>query len=222
MNVSITQAHKMTGVARSTIYKDMDEGRLSYTENGRGKKEIMVSELQRVYGNIDQTALTKKNTNRQQNNTSKNVSDVANSSNRTNQDETDQVAVLQERILSLKNTIEEKEAFIDDLKSERQKTREAFEEQVEGLKQSLDKAQEGYNQITKLLENKTTENGAEWEKTAKALENRISNQEKNEKERKEREEKLIEENKKIKHALSKKQKELAEEQNKGFFKKLFG
>jgi len=222
MNVSITQAHKMTGVARSTIYKDMDEGKLSFSENGRGKREIMVSELQRVYGEIDQSALNKKAPKKENTETSENVASVAERSETIKQAPSDQVAVLQERILSLKGTVDEKEAFIHDLKSERQKAREMHEEQLDSMKQSLDKAQDGYNQITKLLEDKTSESGGEWQKTMKALESRIANQEKAEKDRQEREQKLLDENKRIKQAYSKQKKALEAEQNKGFFQKLFG
>ncbi len=222
MNVSITQAHKMTGVARSTIYKDMDEGKLSFTENGRGKREIMVSELQRVYGEIDQTALNKKTKKAKDTETSENVAGVVERSETTKQGQPDQIAVLQERILSLKGTVEDKDTFIDDLKSERQKSREMYEEQLEGMKKSLDKAQDGYNHITKLLEDKTSEGTGDWGKTMKALESRISNQEKAEKERQEREQKLLDENKRIKQAYSKQKRELEAEKNKPFFKKLFG
>lgn len=227
MNVSITQAHKVTGVARSTIYKDMDEGKLSFTENGRGKREIMISELERVYGKIDPAALDKKPRKAEKTETSENVASVVERPETTKTAQSDQVAVLQERILSLSSTVKEKDNYIDDLKSERQKARETHEEQMEKMQKSLDKAQEGFNNITKLLEDKTSEAGQgaqsdKWEKTMKALESRIANQEKAEKERQEREQKLLDENKRIKQAYSKKKRELEEEQSKGFFKKLFG
>lgn len=227
MNVSITQAHKITGVARSTIYKDMDEGKLSFTENGRGKREIMISELERVYGKIDPSALDKKSQKSEKTETSENVASVVDRPETTKTGHSDQIAVLQERINSLKATVEDKDTFIEDLKSERQKSREMYEEQLENMQKSLDKAQEGFNNITKLLEDKTSEAGQgaqsdKWEKTMKALESRIANQEKAEKERQEREQKLLDENKRIKQAYSKKKRELEEEQSKGFFKKLFG
>ena len=227
MNVSITQAHKITGVARSTIYKDMDEGTLSYTESGRGKKEIMISELERVYGKIDPSALDKKAQKSDKTETSENVSSVVERPETTKTGNSDQIAVLQERILSLKATVDDKDTYIQDMKSERQKSREMYEEQLENMQKSLDKAQDGFNSITKLLEDKTKEAGQgaqsdKWDKTMKALESRIANQEKAEKERQEREQKLLDENKRIKQAYSKKKRELEEEQNKGFFKKLFG
>jgi len=227
MNVSITQAHNITGVARSTIYKDMEEGKLSFTENGRGKKVIMISELERVYGKIDPSALDKKAKTTEKNDTSEIVASVADRLETPKSVQSDQIAVLQERILSLKATVDDKDTYIQDMKSERQKAREMYEDQLENMQKSLNKAQDGFNSITKLLEDKTNETGQgeqtdKWEKTMKALESRIANQEKAEKDRQEREKKLSDENKRIKQAYSRKKKELEEEQNKGFFKKLFG
>tara|TARA_B100001146_G_C16120722_1_gene407902 strand:+ start:262 stop:930 length:669 start_codon:yes stop_codon:yes gene_type:complete len=222
MNVSITEAHKITGVARSTIYKDMEDGKLSFIENGRGKRKIMISELQRVYGEIDHTALDKKQKKSENIETSENAVNVVERPETTKSDKTDQIAVLQERILSLKATVQSKDTFIEDLKSERQKTREMYEEQLEGLKNSLDKAQDGYNSITKLLEDKTDVSGGEWQKTMKALESRIANQEKAAKEREEKEQKLLDENRRIKQAYSKQKKALEEEKNKSMWQKLFG
>jgi predicted site-specific integrase-resolvase len=53
MKVSPTEATKLTSLARSTIYKDMNEGRLSYSLNKRGKRTLEVIELERVYGNLN-------------------------------------------------------------------------------------------------------------------------------------------------------------------------
>ena len=177
MHVSISKAHKMTGVARSTIYKDIDEGKLSCTTSARGKKTIMVSELQRVYGEIklddDSKTVTKDNV------TSSVVSERKRSKT-TNTSDTNQVAVLQERIASLTLRMQNKEEFIDDLKEERRKSRDMFEEQIENLNEALGKAQDGYNQVTKLLEHNSTEGGSstEWKDSIKNLEQRIANQEK--------------------------------------------
>lgn len=50
MKIGPTEAAKISGVARSTIYKDMEEGRISFEKSGKGKKVIDASELERVYG----------------------------------------------------------------------------------------------------------------------------------------------------------------------------
>ena len=225
MQVSISKAHKMTGVARSTIYKDIDEGKLSCTTSARGKKTIMVSELQRVYGEIkldDETKTVAKDK------VSPNVVNERKRSQTTNTSDTNQVAVLQERIESLTLRMQSKEEFIDDLKEERRKNRALFEEQVENLNEALGKAQDGYNQITKLLEHNSTEGSSstEWKDSIKKLEQRIVNQEKSAIEKAEKE---AEEKNEFQKKLEEKEAELKEqqealelEQSKSFLHKIFG
>lgn len=48
-----TEAAKQWGVSRQLIYKDMKRGKLSYSVNNSGQREIDVSELSRVYGEPD-------------------------------------------------------------------------------------------------------------------------------------------------------------------------
>ncbi len=210
MQVSISEAHKLTGVARSTIYRDIENGTLSVTTGARKKKTIMVSELQRVYGDIK----TPKNEDKKE--LSSDVVIVSNSSNKSGVSQTDQIAVLQERIEALKEKVSDADSIIEDYKQERNKGREIYQEQIDTLKDALNKAQEGQNKLTLLLDHKSKETGAgNWEKSFKALEARFANQEKAEKDREEREEKILRQNKILRN-------ELKEERNKGFFKKLFG
>ncbi|HRK98674.1 MAG TPA: entry exclusion 1 domain-containing protein [Alphaproteobacteria bacterium] len=50
--VSVTQASELTGKSKSTIQRALKSGRLSYSMNDAGDKEIDTSELERVYGNF--------------------------------------------------------------------------------------------------------------------------------------------------------------------------
>lgn len=50
--LSISDAAKRVGVTRQTIYKKVSNGELSATTDRRGNKQIDVSELLRVYGNL--------------------------------------------------------------------------------------------------------------------------------------------------------------------------
>ncbi len=175
--VSISKAHKITGVARSTIYKDIDDGKLSATTNARGKKTIMIAELERVYGNID---INQIELSAPKESTSEIVVSAVERPKESRADATGQLSVLQERINSLQNQITRQDSFIDDLKNERQKQRETYTEQIESVQESLKMAQNGYNTITKLLEDKTTkeDNKPDWQQSLKSLESRIANQEK--------------------------------------------
>jgi len=50
--VSVSEAAKLTGKSAKTIYRHIDTGKLSSSQNDNGSKSIDISELQRVYGNI--------------------------------------------------------------------------------------------------------------------------------------------------------------------------
>lgn len=50
----VRQAQKLTGKARSSLYRDMSSGRLSYRSDSDGGRSIETSELIRVYGELRQ------------------------------------------------------------------------------------------------------------------------------------------------------------------------
>jgi len=176
MQVSISKAHKMTGVARSTIYKDIDEGKLSCTTDARGKKTIIVSELQRVYGDVQINDIEQSKSKQK---VSQNVAGDGKRSQTTFSSDTNQVAVLQERIEALTSKVHSKDEYIDDLKEERRQSKNMFEERIGEAQDNLKSAQAQAEKVTLLLENKSKGQGgnSEWQKSFKALEERISNQE---------------------------------------------
>lgn len=47
---SVSQAQKLTGKSRRTLYRDMASGRVSYRTGVRGHRDFETSELIRVYG----------------------------------------------------------------------------------------------------------------------------------------------------------------------------
>lgn len=58
--LNLTQAAKAANVSRSTLYRHIKEGRLSRTLNHSNEPEIDVSELMRVYGELEQRYSTTK------------------------------------------------------------------------------------------------------------------------------------------------------------------
>ena len=52
MRMNINQAAKAVGVARSTLYRDIQEGKVSVGKDARGKPYVDVSELERAYGGV--------------------------------------------------------------------------------------------------------------------------------------------------------------------------
>ena len=58
--LTLTQAAKTAGIARSTLYRAIHNGRLSVAYQPDGSKGIDTSELQRVFGSLqNKTELTK-------------------------------------------------------------------------------------------------------------------------------------------------------------------
>jgi predicted DNA-binding protein YlxM (UPF0122 family) len=60
-NLNLSDSAKAVGLSRKTLYTHIKEGKISVTRY-EGKRCIAVSELLRVYGNIDISAIQKVNT----------------------------------------------------------------------------------------------------------------------------------------------------------------
>lgn len=208
MYVSISRGAKLTGAARSTIYKDIDDGKLSVELNARGKKEIHIAELERVYGNVD---ISKGN----EDDLSTDVSSVVERSPTNMTKSGDQVAVLQERLEAQKAQVNNFEQTIEMIREERERERKQFQSQLDSLEKALEKSQDGQNKLTLLLEHKESEGAGDWKKAMKAVEARVANQEKENKEEKERAQKILRQNQQLKKALE-------AEKNKSLWQKLFG
>lgn len=52
MKLNINQSAKSINVARSTLYRDINNGKVSITKDAKGRSFIDVSELERVYGEV--------------------------------------------------------------------------------------------------------------------------------------------------------------------------
>lgn len=62
---SIKQAQELTGKARSTLYRDMNAGRLSYRTESDNRRSIETTELIRAYGALRQDATLSRDSHRQ-------------------------------------------------------------------------------------------------------------------------------------------------------------
>ena len=63
--VTVRQAMKLTGKARSSLYRDMAKGRVSYRSEVDGSRSIDTSELIRVYGELIHDETPSRDTRRQ-------------------------------------------------------------------------------------------------------------------------------------------------------------
>ena len=52
MKYNLTQAAKAVGIARSTLYRDIESGVISISKDSKGKSYITPIELERVYGTV--------------------------------------------------------------------------------------------------------------------------------------------------------------------------
>jgi len=59
---SVRQALVLTGKARSTLYRDMAKGRVSYRTDPDGSRSVETSELIRAYGELRQGETEKRDT----------------------------------------------------------------------------------------------------------------------------------------------------------------
>ena len=128
MNIRPSKAAQLAGVARSTIYKDIEDGKLSASLDGKGRKVIDVAELERVYG-----ALTTPDD-------SESSEDVSVGHIKTDEKDTSdntlqhEVAFLRERLLEKDERIREKDSTIEDLRGERDRLLTLLEEQTVSVK----------------------------------------------------------------------------------------
>ncbi len=212
MNVTITKAAKMANVSRNTIYKDIESGMLSVSTNGRGKTLINVSELQRVYDNLDVEAKETK---------AKTFPNAQKSPERPVGGQTEQVAVLQERIESHKK----QEILFERLISEQNRKHEEISERLE---EQIQMQSDQIKSFQNLLEDqsKNPAKTKDWETSIKSLEDRIANQEKAAKEKAEKEaeeknefQKKLDEQAKL---LEEKEEALELEKHKSFIHRMLG
>ena len=162
MKVSVTKAASLADVSRTTLYTDMNSGKLSFHKTGKNKKEIEVSELERVYGPLQLN----------DNKVSSSVKSEQNGAKKSEQSDSSlvELAVLREKVGLLE--------------SERQRERGQLEERIGQLEETLKKSQDNQNNTTRLLEHYTKEDrGVEWQEAINSLEDRIANQEESAKEK---------------------------------------
>lgn len=195
--ISPAEAVRQFNVSKPTLYKDMEDGKLSYTLDDRNKRKIDVAELQRIYDlRPDENEITSDNVKQNTNATKVDV----------NQEMVPKSELLDKEIEMLKAQLANKD------------------QELQHWIEAHDKAQSTAQKITLLLEDHTSkqDTDSEWKKSFKALENRIANQEKEAKEKADREEKILRQNRGLKKALDAEKQKVEEEKSKSVWQKLFG
>lgn len=151
MKVSITKAASLAGVSRTTLYTDMESGKLSFNKTGKNKRNIDVSELERVYGSlkIDDDKKVSSTDKAEQKLTKK-------------EDQTTgaliELAVLREKVELLEN--------------ERRRERDQLQERIESLEKSISKAEVEKTYLLEYQKNKEGE-GTNFDVILKPIQDEI-------------------------------------------------
>ena len=212
MLVTISKASQMAGVSRATIYNDIESGTLSIELGAKGRKMVDVSELTRVYKTLK---------NPDNSDSSKTVKTDKKREAKA-PEQSNKVAVLQERLEAQKKHSELLEDMLAKEKEERLRERDASKEFEEYFKTQIENQSESIKNFTRLLEDQrgdTSDTNNDWEKSIKSLEDRIANQEKDAKKKSETEAK---EKETIQKQLEEKEEALELEKHKSFLHKMLG
>jgi hypothetical protein len=128
MNIRPSKAAQLAGVARSTIYKDIEDGKLSAALDGKGRKVIDVAELERVYGALSTPDDTEPSEAARIGHIETDEKDASDNALQH------EVAFLRERLQEKDARLREKDATIDDLRGERDRLLTLLEEQTVSVK----------------------------------------------------------------------------------------
>lgn len=212
--VTITEAAKLAGVSRATIYNDIDSGTLSYETGPKEKKMINVAELQRVYKTLkspDTISVSKDDEKRQER------------QNTSNGGVGDQFAVLQERLEAQKKQTEHLTELLKKEQEERQRERQASKQFEEYFKEQLANQSENIKNFTRLLEDqrntKPDDTQSDLKQSVLELKKELERQKEETREKEEAKRAAIIRRQEL---IDRQKLEANAEINKSFFKKLFG
>lgn len=126
MKLNISQAINRSGVARATFYKMMNEGQISTSTDGRGRKVVDTSELIRVFGELK----------KEPEGNSKNVQ--LNSSTATELD------MLRQRIEFIEQQLKDKTVQLEETKERESKANERVDQLMRLLENNPSNASTGH------------------------------------------------------------------------------
>ena len=111
--LTLTEAVKVISVSQATLYRDLKKGKVSFETNGKDRRLIDVSELERVYGELKTPEQSEKGSE----NTADTINDTSQNVSLTNNDNQNKIAMLETQVRELKDQItaerEEKTKLLD-------------------------------------------------------------------------------------------------------------
>ena len=159
MFISPTETVKLYNVSKPTLYKDMSEGKITFTKDNRDRRKLNVAELDRLYEK-------RKNSRMELTSAIVHPTKDLTELNVNNQH-------LAEEIMSIREQIEQgKNREIELLEQQI----EQFRNQVENLNQHLEETREEHRVYVRLLEDKREEQGAQttqWDQKLRTMETQL-------------------------------------------------
>ena len=137
MKFNLNQAAKAVNIARSTLYRDINNGKVSITKDAKGKSFIDVSELERVYGAVTL------------NDTEESVPAIHNATLDNTRLYEQEISLLREHIDILKDERDDLRKRLDDESSERKKLTLLLTHQTEMKEAKAKKTGNLWNKIFK-------------------------------------------------------------------------
>ena len=111
--LTLTEAVKVISVSQATLYRDLKKGKVSFETDGKDRRLIDVSELERVYGELK----TPEQSGKGSENPAETFIDTSQNVSLTNNDNQKKIAVLETQVQELKDQItaerEEKTKLLD-------------------------------------------------------------------------------------------------------------
>lgn len=194
--VSVREAALLTGKSRETINAATKSGKLSSSRDGKNRKSIDISELERVYPLV------------------KTINQINTVSKTVKQGQEPSDSDVRAENVRLTEKLAASEAKHANLLNERTRERGQLEDEIDNLRENLAKSQDQHSKALLLITDQsqdTTDRVGDWEKSIKALEKRIANQEEQAQQRR-----------RLNEKLKRYQRELHAERNKSLWEKLFG
>ena len=99
--LTLTEAVKVISVSQATLYRDLKKGKVSFETNGKDRRLIDVSELERVYGELK----TPEQSGKGSENTAETINDNSQTLSLTNNDNPKINALLETQVTNLKDQI---------------------------------------------------------------------------------------------------------------------
>lgn len=127
MKFNLNQAAKSVNIARSTLYRDINNGKVSITKDAKGKSFIDVSELERVYGAV------------KLNDTDESVQEIHKATLDGNRLYEQEISLLREHIDILKDERDDLRKRLDDESNERKKLTLLLTHQTEKKEEKKEK-----------------------------------------------------------------------------------